>query len=239
MVKTLLLSDLHSLNCNVSPELLQVKEFIVDLIDMFALNRPLALWTAHEGKLDSKGRPLVLEQLNHAVCMEDMSALKANTWFLPQLTGITDLAEVFLRWQVCTAYASWIQAWQTLLLVQDASAPMATLFFHVAPIEATLFKPFNLSLDRCLILMSLLFVSSVRLATLIKFNANFGHVDHCVFKHTLYLLLNRIEIHWTFFDCNRVVIVKICRQLYLPVTFLFLILLVDRCRRYCFDHYFY
>ena len=96
MIKTLLLCDLHSLHCYVSPELLQVKEFIVDLIDMFALNRPLALWTAHEGKLDSKGRPLVLEQLNHAVCMEDMSALKANTWFLPQLAGVADFTEILL-----------------------------------------------------------------------------------------------------------------------------------------------
>ena len=77
---------------------LKLLKLIVDLIDMLALNRPLALWTAHEGKLDSKSRPFVLQQLYHTICMEDVPALKANTWFLPQLTGITDLAEVFLRW---------------------------------------------------------------------------------------------------------------------------------------------
>ena len=63
---------------------------------MLALNRPLALWTAHEGKLDSKSRPFVLQQLYHTICMEDVPALKANTWFLPQLAGVADLTEILL-----------------------------------------------------------------------------------------------------------------------------------------------
>ena len=76
---------------------------------MLRLNRLLALWAAHEAERDPQGRPLVLEQLQDAVGVEDVATLELDGGLLMQLTSVADTTELFLAGQIGPFDALWLQ----------------------------------------------------------------------------------------------------------------------------------
>ena len=94
----------------------------------------LAAGAAHEGESDSECSPLVLEELNDAICVEDMAAGKLGASFRAELCGVADCAELVLIDTLevsCSLSAVHIQAGEAAALLGDTFAGVATLFMSL------------------------------------------------------------------------------------------------------------
>ena len=94
----------------------------------------LAAGAAHEGESDSECSPLVLEELNDAICVEDMAAGKLGASFSAELGGVADCAELVLIDTLevsCSLSAVNIQAGKAAALLGDTFAGVATLFMSL------------------------------------------------------------------------------------------------------------
>ena len=75
-------------------EIHQLVDFVEDLINVVCLDWRLASRTAHEGESDPQTGPLVLEQLDNAVGVEDVPAAQLDTWLFFELAREADVAEL-------------------------------------------------------------------------------------------------------------------------------------------------
>ena len=156
---------------------------------MVRFDRLVAQWTVHERKGDPQRRPLVLEHLNHAVHVEDVATLEKDRWLLMQLTSVADVAQLLLAWELGAFDALWLQAGQTLFLVLDAAAIVATLLFFPAEGQATSEEPLHLGVVD-LFVVFLFFSPSQTL--LVKVEAELAERDFSIDKCLLDLLFSRV-----------------------------------------------
>ena len=91
----------------------------------------LAARALHEGERDAQGRPAVLEQLDEAVCVENVAAAELRAGLLAELTRVADSAEFFLvdTLEVSRLLrARWLEARKAPLFLSNAFAGVSTTF---------------------------------------------------------------------------------------------------------------
>ena len=116
----------------------------------------LAAGAIHEGKCDSQGAPLVLEELSDAIGMEDMPALQLDTRLFGELTCVANAAK-FCLWRQATCQTFGLQAGQTSFLTLDTCALMTAAFGLAAKeqvvvvfdLKGSVVHPFVLLASRC------------------------------------------------------------------------------------------
>ena len=65
---------------------------------MVCLDRCLASRTAHEGKRDPQTGPLVLEEFDDAVGVEDVPTAQLYAWLFAQLARVANRAQLLIEW---------------------------------------------------------------------------------------------------------------------------------------------
>jgi hypothetical protein len=121
----------------------------------------LTVGTSHEAESDPEGGPLVLEELNNAVGVENMAAGEAGTGLSAELAGVADSAELILiNTLIVTSSlgAVSVQARKAFLVILDAFASMTALKSLAAESEGSL-RLACVDLNLLLLLNLLLFFS--------------------------------------------------------------------------------
>ena len=126
MIETLVLRNLKGHPFEVLTELSERGQLSVDLRASSFLDLLLASGARHECKRDLKRVPSVLEESQHAISMEYVSASEFNARLFTQVASIADGAEL-----VSAAMASWVKAWNAFLLSFNSVALMHTLSVHL------------------------------------------------------------------------------------------------------------
>ena len=86
---------------NEFSQLFQHVQLLSDRWAVRSFDRLLAAGAIHEGKCDSQGAPLVLEELSDAIGMEDMPALQLDTRLFGELACVANAAK-FCLWRQAT-----------------------------------------------------------------------------------------------------------------------------------------
>ena len=126
MIETLVLRNLKGHPFEVLTELSERGQLSVDLRASSFLDLLLASGARHECKRDLKRVPSVLEESQHAISMEYVSASEFNARLFTQVASIADGAEL-----VSAAMASWVKAWNAFLLSFNSVALMHALSVHL------------------------------------------------------------------------------------------------------------
>ena len=126
---TLLLGtqESHLLNLTLHDE-----EGAKDLSDWLAvkdIDGSLASRAAHEAEADSEGGISVLEKLDDAIYVKDVTAAKLSTWFFLEFAGVADATKLVLFRKVALDAAS-VKAGQDLLLAFHSEASMSALLVN-------------------------------------------------------------------------------------------------------------
>lgn len=124
LVQALILGDFKGLGLNSDFHLLVLAEFSCNLIAASLRNFLLTAWAAEEGERYAQGAPLVLEELKHAVSMENMPTTQLNARLSAKLTRVADCAKFFCSLSFCLLAAAF-EASKAGVFTSDAIAPMA------------------------------------------------------------------------------------------------------------------
>ena len=98
------------------------------------INLLFAARAAHEGESDSESCPFVLEKLNDAICVEDVTAGKSGASLGPELGSVADCAQlVFVDTLEVSSSLSAVcmKAGKAAVLLGDTFASMATLLMSL------------------------------------------------------------------------------------------------------------
>lgn len=126
MIEALILCNLKSHPFEVLTELSERGQLSVDLRASSFLDLLLASGARHECKRDLKRIPSILEESQHAISVEYVSASEFDARLFAQVASIADGAEL-----VSAAMASRVKAWDALLLSFDSMALMHALSVHL------------------------------------------------------------------------------------------------------------
>ena len=126
MIEALILCNLKSHPFEVLTELSERGQLSVDLRASSFLDLLLASGARHECKRDLKRIPSILEESQHAISVEYVSASEFDARLFAQVASIADGAEL-----VSAAMASRVKAWDALLLSYDSMALMHALSVHL------------------------------------------------------------------------------------------------------------
>ena len=97
MTQTLVLSSFKRHLPNLISHLSKHFQLLIDLIAVgLCCNLLLARWASHEGEGDLQRAPAVLQQLQHAVFVEDMAAAELNARFIFEVAGVANGAEIVI-----------------------------------------------------------------------------------------------------------------------------------------------
>ena len=88
--ETLVLGNLQSKLLNLFLLVLEVLQLCNDFFALCLINLSLAGGALHKGERNLKRAPLVLKQLQHAVCVEDVTAGQLHTSLIFELTCVAD-----------------------------------------------------------------------------------------------------------------------------------------------------
>lgn len=92
--ETLILGYIHSKLLNLLLERPKLAELILDRLRAGLLNLLLALWAVHEGEVDFKCAPSMLQKLKHTTLMENVSAHQLHASLLLEFTSVADGAKL-------------------------------------------------------------------------------------------------------------------------------------------------
>ena len=126
MIETLVLRNLKGHPFEVLTELSERGQLSVDLRASSFLDLLLASGARHECKRDLKRVPSILEESQHAIGVEYVSASEFDARLFAQVASIADGAEL-----VSAAMASWVKAWNAFLLSFNSVALMHALSVHL------------------------------------------------------------------------------------------------------------
>lgn len=126
MIEALILCNLKGHPFEVLTELSERGQLSVDLRTSSFLDLLLASGARHECKRDLKRIPSILEESQHAISVEYVSASEFDARLFAQVASIADGAEL-----VSAAMASRVKAWDALLLSFDSMALMHALSVHL------------------------------------------------------------------------------------------------------------
>ena len=126
MIEALVLCNLKGHPFEVLTELSERGQLSVDLRASSFLDLLLASGARHECKRDLKRVPSILEESQHAIGVEYVSASEFDARLFAQVASIADGAEL-----ISTAMASWVKAWDALFLSFDSMALMQALSVHL------------------------------------------------------------------------------------------------------------
>ena len=91
-MESLILCDLESHLLKVVAQLSKSCQLSVNLRTARFFDLLLARGASHEGKGNLQGAPPVLEELQHAIRMEDVAASESHTRLFAQLASVADSA---------------------------------------------------------------------------------------------------------------------------------------------------
>ena len=94
LIQALILCGLQGHHLDLLAKLVKFGELHIDLIAVSLLDLLLALGARHECEGDLECAPLVLEQHQHAIGVEDVPAAKLHAGLLAELTGVADGAQL-------------------------------------------------------------------------------------------------------------------------------------------------
>lgn len=126
MIEALVLCNLKGHPFEVLTELSERGQLSVDLRASSFPDLLLASGARHECKRDLKRIPSILEESQHAISVEYVSASEFDARLFAQVASIADGAEL-----VSAAMASRVKAWDAFLLSFDSMALMHALSVHL------------------------------------------------------------------------------------------------------------
>ena len=127
--KALILGNLQSELLNLLLLVLEVLKLCNNFRALSLVDLSLAGRALHESEVNLEGAPLVLEQLEHAVCVENVTAGQLNTRLILELTRVADGAKfISTLLKAFVLPAARLEAGQALLLAVNTVACVPTRF---------------------------------------------------------------------------------------------------------------